>query len=186
MAFNFVDPTPFIPRGFNRAMIPNRKMMSRVILGRPASCNTDATITTIHPMPHHQVPFNAIRDVLHEFLRDRARVGYTYIQPCPFGQPYNKFNYFHDQDQLIHNIPHQFGDVQISFVEHNRGPNHRSVTMNYELWVMLLGTNIDFWSDVHINKVVGEFGHVIAWEEDANSIARVLVKARVVNLQEIP
>jgi hypothetical protein len=76
--------------------------------------------------------------------------------------------------------------VQVSFVEHNRGANYRSVTLNYEVWLMLLGTNIDYWSDLHINKIIGEFGHVIAWEEDPNNIARVLVKARVVNLEEIP
>jgi hypothetical protein len=48
---------------------------------------------------------------------------------------------------------------------------------------MLLGTNIDFWSDVHMNKILGDHGHIIAWEEDPNHIARVLVKARVVNLE---
>jgi hypothetical protein len=51
---------------------------------------------------------------------------------------------------------------------------------------MLLGTNIDFWSDVHMNKILGDHGHKIAWEEDLNHIARALVKARVVNLEEIP
>jgi hypothetical protein len=51
---------------------------------------------------------------------------------------------------------------------------------------MLLGTNIDFWSDVHMNKILGDHGHIIAWEEDPNHIARVLVKARVVNLEGIP
>jgi hypothetical protein len=51
---------------------------------------------------------------------------------------------------------------------------------------MLLGTNIDFWSDVQMNKILGDHGHIIAWEEDPNHIARVLVKARVVNLEEIP
>jgi hypothetical protein len=49
-----------------------------------------------------------------------------------------------------------------------------------------LGTNIDFWSDVHMNKILGDHGHIIAREEDPNHIGRVLVKARVVNLEEIP
>jgi hypothetical protein len=70
-------------------------------------------------------------------------------------------------------------------VEHNRGANYHSVTLNYEVWLMLLGTNIDYWFDLHINKIIGEFGHVIAWEEDPNNIARVLVKAKVVNVEEI-
>jgi hypothetical protein len=37
-----------------------------------------------------------------------------------------------------------------------------------------------------MNKILGDHGHIIAWEEDPNHIARVLVKARVVNLEEIP
>jgi hypothetical protein len=98
MAFQFVDPAPYIPRGFNRVLVPNRKVMSRVILGRPASRHSDIAIATIHPMPQHQVAFVAIRDVLHRFFRDHARVGYSYIQPCPFGQAYVKFNFFHDRD----------------------------------------------------------------------------------------
>jgi hypothetical protein len=186
MAYQFVDPAPFIPRGFQRVVVPNRKAMSRVILGRPAKRNPDVAIVTINPLPQHQVAFNNIRDVLHDFLRNHARVDYTYIQPCPFGQAYVKFVYFHDRDQLIHNSPHQFGDVFISFVEHDRGANHRAVTLNHEVWLMLLGTNIDFWSDVHMNKILGDHGHIIAWEDDPNHIARVLVKARVVNLEEIP
>jgi hypothetical protein len=40
--------------------------------------------------------------------------------------------------------------------------NHRAVTLNHEVWLMLLGTNIVFWSDVHMNKILGDHGHIIA------------------------
>jgi hypothetical protein len=80
MAYQFVDLTPFIPRGFQRVMVPNRRTMPSVILGRPARRNPDMAIVTIHPMPQHQVAFTVVRDVIHEFLRDQACVGYTYIQ----------------------------------------------------------------------------------------------------------
>jgi hypothetical protein len=97
MAYQFVDPAPSIPRGFQRVVVPNRKAMSRVLLGRPAKRNPDVAIVTINPLPQHQVAFNNIRDVLHDFLRNHARVAYTFIQPCPFGQAYVKFVYFHDR-----------------------------------------------------------------------------------------
>jgi hypothetical protein len=77
MAYQFVDPAPFIPRGFQRVVVPNRKAMSRVILGRPAKRNPDVAIVTINPLPQHQVAFSNIRDVLHDFLRNHARVGYS-------------------------------------------------------------------------------------------------------------
>jgi hypothetical protein len=186
MAFQFVDPTPFIPRGYNRVMIPDRRPMSRVILGRPSRRNLDLAIATIHLLPHHQVQFNVIRDVLADFLGVQARVGFRSIQPCPLGQAFVCFNTYHDRDQLIQNSPRAFGDVFISFTEHDRGRNHRAVTLNHEVWLMLLGTNVDFWSDAHIHKIIGDHGQVIAWEEDHNNLARVLIKVRVVNLEDIP
>jgi hypothetical protein len=144
MVYQFVDPAPFIPRGFQQVVVPNRKAMSRVLLGRPAKHNPDVAIVTINPLHQHQVAFNNIRDVLHDFLRNHARVDYTFIQPCPFGQAYVKFVYFHDTDQLIHNSPHQFGDVFISFVEHDRVVNHRTVTLNHEVRLMLWGPTLTF------------------------------------------
>jgi hypothetical protein len=91
-----------------------------------------------------------------------------------------------DRDQLIQNSPHAFGDVFISFTEHDRGRNHRADTLNHEVWLMLLGTNVDFWSDAHIHKIIGDHDQVITWEENHNNLVRVLVKARVVNLEDIP
>ena len=51
---------------------------------------------------------------------------------------------------------------------------------------MLLGLYIDYWPQKHIEKALSDFGKLIAWEEDPNHLARVLVKARVVSLDEIP
>jgi hypothetical protein len=49
--------------------------MSQVILGRPARRNSDVAIVTIYPILAHQVAFDNIRDGLHDFLRNEARVG---------------------------------------------------------------------------------------------------------------
>lgn len=68
------------------------------------------------------------------------RVGFRFIQPCHYGQAYVRFNFFHDRDRLIHTSPHQYG---ISFVEHDKGWNHKRVTMNHEVWLMFLGYNVD-------------------------------------------
>jgi hypothetical protein len=108
MAFQFVDPAPFIPRGYNRVLIPGRRPMSRVILGRPSRRNLDLAIATVHPLPQHQVHFNVIRDVLADFLGVQAQVGFRSIQPCPLGQAFVRFNTYHDRDQLIRNSPHAF------------------------------------------------------------------------------
>jgi len=51
---------------------------------------------------------------------------------------------------------------------------------------MFLGFNVDYWSQNHVEKALADFGKLVAWEEDPNNLARVLVKARVINLEEIP
>jgi len=58
--------------------------------------------------------------------------------------------------------------------------------MNYEVWLMLLGFNLDFWEQHDIEKAIAEFGKLIAWQEDPNHLARIIIKARVVDLAEIP
>jgi hypothetical protein len=146
MAYRFVDPRPFMPRGAQRVMVPGRKHMRRVLMGRPHSKNNDLAIVTIDPLPQAQVSFQNIRGVIADFLADQARVGYNTIQPCPYGQAYVRFNFFHDRDFFILNSPHQFGDIRISFTEHNKGSNNRRLEMNYEVWLMLLGHNVDYWS----------------------------------------
>jgi hypothetical protein len=61
MAYQFVDPAPFIPRGFQRVVVPNRKAMSRVILGRPTKRNPDVAIVTMLTVkirqPSHEFTF---------------------------------------------------------------------------------------------------------------------------------
>jgi hypothetical protein len=51
---------------------------------------------------------------------------------------------------------------------------------------MLLGVPLNFWTTEHIQRVIASFGRVLHWEDDHSNLARVLVKARVTNLEEVP
>nr|TKW34816.1 hypothetical protein SEVIR_2G330700v2 [Setaria viridis] len=169
MAYKFVDPSPFMPRGSHRQMVGYRKQMTRVVLGGLRRRNCDVAIVNIEPLPDQHVSFQSIRDLLDDFLRNRRR-----------------FNFVHDRDFLISGSPHEYGNYRISFVERNRDWNNKIITINCEVWLMLLGYNIDFWSRADIEKTVSEFGRLLVWEEDPNNLARIVVKARVVDLSEIP
>jgi hypothetical protein len=57
---------------------------------------------------------------------------------------------------------------------------------NRECWIMLLGVPLDFWSTEHIQSAILSFGRVLHWEEDHINLARILVKARVTNLEDVP
>nr|TKW31062.1 hypothetical protein SEVIR_2G080300v2 [Setaria viridis] len=186
MAYKFVDPTPFLPRGSQRQLVGFRKPMSRVILGAPRRNQCDVAIATIEPLPHQQVSFQSIRDMLDDFLRNRCRMGVHSIQPCPYGQAYVRFQFVHEKDFLIGGGPHEYGQYRISFSDHNKGWNNRLITMNCEVWIMLLGFNIDYWTKADLEKAIAEFGRLLVWEEDPNNLARIIAKIRVVDLSEIP
>ena len=130
--------------------------------------------------------FHNIREVLHEFLVDHLRVDIVDIQPCHLGQAYVRFTFLHDCDNLISNSPHAFGDVNISFVKHNRGRNWRSVHFNRECWLMLLGFPVDYWEQEFLDSAICTFGKVISWEKDMSKLARLIVKARVLDLESVP
>lgn len=51
MAFQFVDPCPFIPNGAQWVMVPGRPLMNRVVTGRVHKQNNDLGIATFSPLP---------------------------------------------------------------------------------------------------------------------------------------
>jgi hypothetical protein len=51
---------------------------------------------------------------------------------------------------------------------------------------MILGFNVDYWKQKDIEKAIADFGKLLVWEEDPNHPARIIVKARVAELTEIP
>lgn len=130
--------------------------MARAHMGHRTLLNMDLAIATITLAPNHQVSFNGIRNILDDFLRDHLQVGFRSIQPCPFGQAFVRFNMYHDRDRLIQESPHQFGNIHISFVEHDHAWNHRRVTMNYEVWLMFLGFNPEFLNNQKVDKALSD------------------------------
>jgi hypothetical protein len=139
MAYQRVNSAVFVPHGLAQINIPRRRVMSRSVVLCPRAKNQDLAITTIEPLPGHQVSFNAIRGVLADFLNQEARVAFIDIQPTHLGQAFVRFRNAYDRDQLIHRSPMQFGDITISFVEHNKDRNWQAVSFNRECWLLLLG-----------------------------------------------
>jgi hypothetical protein len=129
--------------------------------------------------------FMAIHNIIEDFLHQRG-IGFRSLQPCPLGQAYVRFNYLLQRDLLIEGSPHQFGNGSISFIPHNNAWNSRTVVMTHEVWIMMLGLNLDLWTQPLIDKAVSSFGRLLVWEEDLFYLSRVVVKVRVTSLDEIP
>jgi len=121
MAFQHADPAPFIPHGMHLQHVDNRKFMVRAMAGsRPIPRNEEWAIATIQPLPGIVLNFQNVRAVLDDFFADQARVQILSIQRSHLGQALIKFARVHDRDTRVLNRPHQFGNVSISFVRHNK------------------------------------------------------------------
>lgn len=57
MAFQFVDPSLFLPLGTQRMLINGRPIMRRVVVGHVPRRNNDLAIAILHPMPQGLVDF---------------------------------------------------------------------------------------------------------------------------------
>jgi hypothetical protein len=160
--------------------------MSWVVLQHQHPTHEDYTIVSIHPLPAHAMHFDAVHEVVLEFLEEHMHVRVRNIQPSHLGQALVRFENAHDRDSLVINGPRPYGDVQFSFIRHNQGRNWRLMNFNRECWLMLLGFPLDYWNHESIQSAIGVFGRVMLWENDRNHLARLLVRARITDLQDVP
>lgn len=52
--------------------------------------------------------------------------------------------------------------------------------------MLLLGFPSDYWSERHIQQAVGSFAKVLLYEADERYLARLLVRAKVSDVQKVP
>lgn len=134
--------------------------MRRVVIGHVAQQNNDMAIVNLHPMPEGPMNFMAVHNIIEDFLNHRG-IGFRSMQPCPFGQAYVRFNYILQRDLLIDETPHHFGNGTISFLPHNRAWNNCTALMTHEVWIMMLGLNLDLWTQPLIDKAVSSFERLL-------------------------
>ena len=186
MAYFCANPAPFIPEGLHQIDVQARKPMERVVLMRPRAKHYDLAIVSIDPIPEQQVTFQAIREVVSDFLVNEQHVVMTDMQPTHLGQAFVRFKNVFDRDRLIQHGAYVFGNVTITFVEHNKGRNWRAINFNRECWMLLLGYLPDYREDEYVVNTICSFGRVISWVDDVRHLSRILVRARVVDLESIP
>jgi hypothetical protein len=97
-----------------------------------------------------------------------------------------RFENAHARDLLVTQSPFRFGDVQVYIVRHNEGRNWRALQFNRECWLMLMGFPLDHWNHECIQNAISSFGRLLLWENDRAHLARLLVKARVTELESDP
>jgi hypothetical protein len=186
MAYQRADPHPFNLRGFHAMVVQNREIMSRAVIRHSHRSHEDFTIVSVTPLPAQPLQFTAIREVLHEFFEDQLSIEVREIQPSHLGQALVRFANAHDRDMLVNQSPHQFGDVLVHLVRHNQVRSWRQINFNRECWLMLMGFPLDFWNHECIQNTLAAFGKVLLWENDQSFLTRLMVKARVTKLYDVP
>jgi hypothetical protein len=186
MAFRRVDPTPFLPHGFVAQQVDHREIMVRTVTRPQPSTHEDWGIVLVHPLPEHEVNFHIFDDIIREYLVEVRRVQVRSIQRSHLGQALVRFRFAFDRDNLVALGPQQALGFSFTVICHNEGWNQRALTFNHECWLILLSFPMGFWTHEHIQNAVGAFGRVLMWDPDPNNATRLLVRARVTSLQEVP
>jgi hypothetical protein len=130
--------------------------------------------------------FHTIREVVKEFFEGHMQVGMRDIQTTHLGQALVRFDNIFDHDLLVNNSLHPYGGVNFQVVHHNEARNWRAIQFNQESWLMLLGFPLDNWNNDSLQNVLASFGRMIMWENDQDHLARLMVRARVTDLREVP
>jgi hypothetical protein len=159
--------------------------MTRAVARRRLPLHEDWTILTIVSLPLHEVHFSILREIVQEFLVRHKRVWIRDIQRSLLGQALVRFEHIFDHDNLIALSPHPYGDVSFLCVRRNEGRNWHLMEYNRECWLMLLWFLLDFWTTDHIQNAIASFEQVLTWDDDSSNLARLLVKARVTNLEDV-
>lgn len=185
MAYERADPRPFVPRNLVWQDIINRPTMVRAVASRRATPkNEDLAIVTINPLPGNVLDFEVVEEVLREFFNAR-RIMVSDIQPCSLRQAYVRFVRALDRDVLVQQGPIPFDNVAFAFVKHNEGRNWRRVHFNTECWLMLLGFPPDYQEEFY-QDAIGSFGKYLYWQKENRRLTRVIIRARVIDLQSVP
>jgi len=51
---------------------------------------------------------------------------------------------------------------------------------------MLLGFPAEYWGEEFVHNAIGSFGRVTHWKLDKRYMTRLIIKARVLDLQSVP
>jgi hypothetical protein len=160
--------------------------MARAVVHHSPATHEGFAIVSISPLPAQAMQFGAVQDVIFEFLEDHLRLDAREVQPLHLGQGLVHLGNAHDRDLLVENSPYQYGDVEFLFTRHNQGRNWRVLNFTRECWLMLMDFPLDFWNHESIQNAVASFGKVILWENVRSFLTRLLVRARVIELVDVP
>jgi hypothetical protein len=160
-------------------------MVHAVAPFRPPARNENLAIITFHPLSGNPLDFVVVRELLRDFLQLEKRVPFLDIQPTHLGQAMVRLTHTYTRDELVQNSPHMFDNVSVTFTMTRVGTGEElnsTMSVDSYCWVFLN----DYWFVRHVQHAVGGFARVLLMEADDRFKARLLVQARVKDVQKVP
>ena len=112
------------------------------------------------------------------------RINYT--SRCGMGTALVQFTTACSRDTAVSLSPFQIGDSVLRISKQDRGLNYRSITFTHDVWILLMNYPLECWDVGVISRTVSPYGRFLIWNKDPRDKARVIVKLRVMNVDNIP
>lgn len=147
-----------------------------------------AIVTAPPPVPDHQkqLVLNEVVRIMTEDFHLEVPDAFVY----PIGVSMVAFADVALRDRFIRESPHQLDplddDMTFSFLPHDEGENMRQCPFQYVAWIMFLAFPMDYQTDHYINKAVSCFGKLDLWHQPGHNKERVLVRAIISNIAQVP
>jgi hypothetical protein len=186
MANFVVDPAPFVPEGLELEDWARPARGRIVINGNPPRRHDEYAIVSLAPPPPPDLLNEAMEEVV-AFLEEEQHAVIRSYCLSPLGLCLLQFSSSLERQVMISRSPMQL-DIQreIVIVEHDRGINFRSCPFTRTCWIMFLAFPLDFQTREIISQVVGLFGSVINWIDNARCCSRLVLRCKVTLVSRIP
>ena len=129
--------------------------------------------------------FHGAISLITNYLEGRGwRINYT--SRCGMGTALVQFTTACSRDTAVSLSPFQIGDSVLRISKQDRGLNYRSITFTHDVWILLMNYPLECWDVGVISRTVSPYGRFLIWNKDPRDKARVIVKLRVMNVDNIP
>lgn len=186
MAHFAVNPTPYVPNGFEVEDWARPARGRIIVCGNPPRRHEEYAIVTVHPPPPQNELYDVAEEVI-DYLKEAQRARVESCCLSPLGLCLVQFSSPIVRQAMINLNPHQL-DVDRQFIvfEHDRGINLRSCPFTRTCLVMFLAFPLDFQMREIISQAVGHFGAILTWTSNTRCKTRVLLRCKVTLVSRVP
>ncbi|XP_052133792.1 uncharacterized protein LOC127752454 isoform X2 [Oryza glaberrima] len=183
-----VDPTPFVPpaMGINAAWLHRLPRDDLIITDDPPKRHEGIAVAVLEPPPPPK-QYEHFLHIVVEYVQNT--LGFHVLDTSRHA---SEFAYVHIaspvlRDALVLGGPYVVNEqFVLRFVNHDNTSTCQNSPPVRESWVMFLDFPLDLQTDSIVDKAVGTFGRLLHWSNGPRFRGRVLAKAILSMVEEVP